>query len=117
MNGKNWNTCNQTFLNTLGYGTVCDEACTYANIVIEPDKTYLFRFIAATIDTFAGVAIQDHNLTIVQADGGSWIQPYETNYLEMHSGQRYAAIIKGKSLNELEQTKKLTYVTLPPSQI
>jgi FtsP/CotA-like multicopper oxidase with cupredoxin domain len=56
------------------------------------------------------VAFQDHNLTIVQTDGGSWIEPYETNYLEMHSGQRYAAIVKGKSLSELQQTKKLTYV-------
>ena len=113
MNGQNWAECNQTLLDTLGYGTECDEACTYSNIQIEPDKTYLFRFIAATIDTFAGIAIQDHNITLVQVDGGSWIEPYDTDYLEMHSGQRYAAIIQGKSLQELQETQKLTYV-LPP---
>lgn len=102
--------CNQTLLDTLGYGTQCDDACTFLNIEIEPDKTYLFRFIAATIDTFAGIAIQEHNMTLVQVDGGSWIEPYETNYLEMHSGQRYAAIIRGKTVQELDETQKLTYV-------
>jgi len=91
VNGHNWVVCNQTLLDTLGYGTQCDEACTFSNIEIEPDKTYLFSFIAATIDTFAGIAIQEHNMTIVQVDGGSWIETYDTNYLEMHSPQWYAA--------------------------
>jgi FtsP/CotA-like multicopper oxidase with cupredoxin domain len=112
VNGKNWAECNQTLLDGFGYGTQCDTLCTYSNIEIEPEKTYLFRFIAATIDTFAGIAIQDHNLTIVQADGGSWLEPYNTNYLEVHSGQRYAAIVKGKSLQELQETQKITYVSL-----
>jgi L-ascorbate oxidase len=116
VNGQDWTVCNQTVLDGLGYGTVCDTSCSYATIEIEPDKTYLFRFLAATIDTFAGIAIQDHNVTLVQVDGGSWIEPYETEYFEMHSGQRYAAIVKGKSKQELEETKKLTYVsTLCPS--
>lgn len=112
INGKTWEECNRTELDILGYGTKCDDACTYSNIEIEPEKTYLFRFIGATINTFAGIAIQDHNLTIVQVDGGSWIEPYETNYLEIHSGQRYSVIIKGKSLEELEVTKKFNYVQI-----
>ena len=118
VNGQDWTVCNQTILDGLGYGTVCDTSCSYASIEIEPDKTYLFRFIGATIDTFAGIAIQDHNVTLVQVDGGSWIEPYETEYFEMHTGQRYAAIVKGKSKQELEETKKLTYVyiTLCPSR-
>jgi L-ascorbate oxidase len=110
VNGKNWAECNQTVLDGLGYGTQCDQACTYSNIEIEPDKTYLFRFVAASVDTFAGIAIQEHNMTLVQVDGGSWLEPFETNYLEMHSGQRYAVIIKGKSVEELSQSEKLTYV-------
>jgi len=80
---------------------------------MEPDKTYLFRFVAASVDTFAGIAFQDHNMTIVQVDGGSWIEPFETNYIEIHSGQRVAVIVKAKSLQELQESGKLTYVLSP----
>jgi len=94
-----------------GYGQTCNTACTYPEISIEPEKTYLFRFVGATIDSFVGIAIQDHNLTIVQVDGGSWIEPFETNYLQVHSGQRYAAIVKGKSIAELAAFGKPYYVS------
>ena len=47
-------------------------------------------------------------------DRGSWIEPYETNYIEMATGQRWACILKAKSKEELEATGQLAYV-LPHS--
>jgi L-ascorbate oxidase len=39
-------------------------------IHVEPNRTYLFRFIGGTALTFASIAIQGHeNLTIIEADG------------------------------------------------
>jgi FtsP/CotA-like multicopper oxidase with cupredoxin domain len=110
INGQNYATCNQTVLTQFNDTNTCDNKCSYAAFDLEPDKTYLFRFIGATIDTFSGIAIEDHNLTIVQVDGGSWIEPYDTNYIEMHSGQRYACILKAKTQEELEKSGQLTYV-------
>jgi FtsP/CotA-like multicopper oxidase with cupredoxin domain len=113
VNGHNYATCNQTVLKQFNDTNTCDNKCSYAAIDLEPDKTYLFRFIGATIDTFSGIAIEGHNLTIVQIDGGSWIEPYDTDYIEMHTGQRYACIVKAKSKEELEKSGQLTYV-IPP---
>jgi FtsP/CotA-like multicopper oxidase with cupredoxin domain len=40
-----------------------------ASLVVEPGKTYLLRVISATSLSFLDMAIQGHNLTIVEADG------------------------------------------------
>lgn len=57
--------------------------------------------IGATIDSFVGFSIAGHKLQIVQVDGGSWIEPYEADYVLVHAGQRYAVIVEGKSEEEL----------------
>ena len=48
MNGKQFATCNQTIVDALGYGGTCSNDCGYANIEIEPGKTYLFRIVQPT---------------------------------------------------------------------
>lgn len=42
--------------------------------------------IGATIDSFVGFSIAGHKMQIVQVDGGSWIQPYEVDYVLVHAG-------------------------------
>jgi L-ascorbate oxidase len=48
-------------------GTTCNASL--STIDVEPGKTYRLRFIGATSLTFASLAIEDHSLSIIQADG------------------------------------------------
>ena len=48
-------------------GTACNASL--SAIDVEPGKTYRLRFIGATAITFASLAIEDHSLSIIQADG------------------------------------------------
>jgi hypothetical protein len=97
FNGKQFSVCNQTIVDALGYGETCGRDCSFANVQIEPGKTYLFRIvhsfikhtyrqIGALIDSFVGFSIAGHKMQIVQVDGGSWIQPYEADYVLVHAG-------------------------------
>jgi len=45
LNGKQFAVCNQTIVDALGYGETCGVGCGFANIQIEPGKTYLFRIV------------------------------------------------------------------------
>ena len=48
-------------------GTTCHASL--STIDVQPGKTYRLRFIGATALTFASLAIEDHLMTIIQADG------------------------------------------------
>jgi hypothetical protein len=45
LNGKQFSVCNQTIVDALGYGETCGSDCSFANVQIEPGKTYLFRIV------------------------------------------------------------------------
>lgn len=47
-------------------GTACNAEL--STIDVEPGKTYRLRFIGATALTFASLAIEGHELTVIQAD-------------------------------------------------
>jgi FtsP/CotA-like multicopper oxidase with cupredoxin domain len=68
---------------------------------VEPSKTYLFRFVGAQGLTFLRYALEGHNFTIVQVDGGSYTKPLEVDHIELGTGQRYAALLTTKSVEEL----------------
>lgn len=46
-----------------------------------------------------------HNFTIVQVDGGSYTKPLEVDHIEFGTGQRYAALLTTKSIEELNGQK------------
>lgn len=71
-------------------GTACNASLSI--IDVEPGKTYRLRFIGATALTFASLAIEDHLLTIIQADG-SYTQPHETSFLQITTGQRFDVLL------------------------
>ncbi|KAF1991894.1 multicopper oxidase [Aulographum hederae CBS 113979] len=83
------------------------EECGLASIDVEPGKTYRLRFIMATGLSFVSLGIEEHGFSIIEADG-MYTQPYETDFLQLGSGQRYSVLLKTKSLEELESANGTT---------
>ncbi|EHK50822.1 hypothetical protein TRIATDRAFT_83848 [Trichoderma atroviride IMI 206040] len=91
------------------YGIVDPSSAALSVIEVDPGKTYRFRFVAATALSLALFGFQDHTeLDIIAADGG-YTKPQNVSVLQMGSGQRYDALLKTKSCDELRKLGKLDY--------
>ncbi|KAL7917227.1 Cupredoxin [Trichoderma austrokoningii] len=91
------------------YGIVDPSSAALSVIDVDPGKTYRFRFVAATALSLAQFAFQDHTeLDIIAADG-AYTKPQNVSVLQMGSGQRYDALFRTKSCDELRQLGKLDY--------
>ncbi|OIW24688.1 L-ascorbate oxidase [Coniochaeta ligniaria NRRL 30616] len=86
------------------------DSCSLAVIDVEPATTYRFRIIGATGLSHLIIGIDEHpDLTIIQVDGGEYVQPYPVEYIQLGSGQRYDVLLTTKSEEELEVDGKDTY--------
>lgn len=47
--GNNFSVCNRTIVTALGYGEPCGNSCSFANVEIEPGKTYLFQIVSLIV--------------------------------------------------------------------
>lgn len=89
-----------------GYGTnkTADPdipGCSLHRINVEPGKIYRLRFIGATGLSFLSLKLQGHsNTQIIEADG-AYTKPYDVDYLQIASGQRYSVLLKTKTVAEL----------------
>ncbi|PFH61132.1 hypothetical protein XA68_18139 [Ophiocordyceps unilateralis] len=73
-----------------------------AIINVEPQKTYRFRFMAASALSVLLLAFEGHQrLDIIQADG-EYTKPYPVEMIQMGSGQRFEALLKTKTCQELK---------------
>lgn len=61
----------------------------FAYFDVEPNKTYLVRVIGALTFRTLGVAVQGHDMTLVEIDAEP-VQPHKVPYLEISAGQRMA---------------------------
>ena len=80
-------------------------SCQLASISIEPGLTYRLRFIGATALSFISLAIESHDVSIIEADG-HYTKPLNTSFLQIGSGQRYSVLLTAKSEAELEKVNK-----------
>ncbi|KAI8645518.1 multicopper oxidase-domain-containing protein, partial [Parasitella parasitica] len=64
----------------------------YTYFDVEPNKTYLVRTIGALTFRTLGVAVQGHNMTLVEIDGEP-VQPHKVDYIELSAGQRMSFTI------------------------
>ncbi|KAL4931773.1 Cupredoxin [Aspergillus undulatus] len=80
-------------------------SCKLAAISVEPEKTYRLRFIGATALSFISLAIEGHDVHIIEADG-HYTKPLKTSFLQIGSGQRYSVLLTSKSKEELEKINK-----------
>ena len=78
-------------------------------IYVEPNSMYRMRFVGATTLTYTALAIEDHtDLQIIEADGG-YTKPFSTTFLQLGSGQRFSALLKSNTCDQLEQSGKMDY--------
>ncbi|CAL1366162.1 unnamed protein product [Linum trigynum] len=56
-----------------------------------PNKTYRLRVASTTALASLNLAIGNHKMVVVEADG-NYIQPFETNDIDIYSGESYSVI-------------------------
>lgn len=80
-----------------------------ANIDIEPNSVYRMRFIGGHSLSYSALGVEDHtDLQVIEADG-AYTKPHSTTFLQIASGQRFSALLKSKTCDELKQSGKLDY--------
>ena len=90
INGKGWHK-NISFMNTR-----------LSTFNVERGKTYRFRLIGAQANYAYRFSIDGHNLTLVATDG-YFIEPVETDYIIVHTGERYDFLLTA------DQTDKVNF--------
>ena len=74
-----------------------------------PGSTSRLRFISGTALSLVTLGIEDHeNLTIIEADG-EYTKPWNTDHLQLGSGQRFSVLFKAKTQAELEALNKTSF--------
>lgn len=76
----------------------CDEGgCSVQDYVpsipVEEGKTYLFRIINAGTIASVNLAMANHTMSVVKADG-TFVDPFDVTSLEVNIAQRYSVLVK-----------------------
>jgi len=101
--GLNDRTGNASFSNAT------DDSCKPYVINVEPGKTYRLRFVSATALSFVMVGIEGHSeLTVIEADG-HFTKPVATDHIQLGSGQRFSALLKTKTQEQLDAEGRTSY--------
>lgn len=59
---------------------------------VDYNKTYLLRFISATLHSYLNISISDHNFNIVEIEG-SYTKSFSTQKIWINSGERYTVLL------------------------
>ncbi|KAJ4265244.1 hypothetical protein NW764_015655 [Fusarium oxysporum] len=78
-------------------------------IEVEPAKAYRLRFIGATSLSMAMIGVENHTQFDIIAADGHYTQPYTVDLIQIGTGQRYDAVLRTKSCQELRELGKLDY--------
>lgn len=75
--------------------------CALPVIVVEPDKTYLFRFIGALAISMVSLGIEGHaSMDVIGADG-HYTKAHNIDHLQITTGQRFDVLLKTKSVDDI----------------
>ncbi|CAR28376.1 ZYRO0F02574p [Zygosaccharomyces rouxii] len=69
-----------------------------ATLDFKPGETYLLRFINSGLFVSQYIAIESHNMTIVEVDG-VYVKPNTTDLIYVATGQRISVLVKAKENN------------------
>lgn len=87
-------TCNVTAVTYPANATASPPtpACSHAEILVEPGKTYLLRLISAVHLIYTTVCFEGHNLTIIAEDDIP-VDPVTMPCVDIFSGQRFDVLL------------------------
>ncbi|GAQ82977.1 hypothetical protein KFL_001310085 [Klebsormidium nitens] len=99
LNGRGQFNCTPAIERTGGYGdldpykacNVSSADCGPTVLKVQPNTTYRARILSGAAQSYMLFSIENHTLTIVQADGG-YTEPRNVSVLEIASGQSYSVL-------------------------
>ncbi|KAK4783940.1 hypothetical protein SAY86_018308 [Trapa natans] len=69
------------------------EQCAPYILTVHPNKTYRLRLASTTALASLNVAVENHKMVVVEADG-NYVEPFEVDDLYIYSGESYSVLIK-----------------------
>ncbi|KAL5580037.1 hypothetical protein UlMin_012479 [Ulmus minor] len=69
------------------------EQCAPPILQVHPNKTYRLRIASTTALASLNLAIGNHKIVVVEADG-NYLQPFAVDDLDIYSGESYSVLIK-----------------------
>lgn len=69
------------------------EECAPQILHVEPNKTYRIRIASTTSLASLNLAISNHKLVVVEADG-NYVTPFEVNDMDIYSGESYSVLLR-----------------------
>ncbi|CAI9106094.1 OLC1v1005152C1 [Oldenlandia corymbosa var. corymbosa] len=70
-----------------------DEQCAPEILHVQPNKTYRLRLSSTTSVVSLNLAIGNHKLVVVEADG-NYIEPFEVDNMDIYSGESYSILFR-----------------------
>lgn len=95
INGRGQYNCSLAAKYTQGNECKLNGGEQYAPYIlhVRPNKTYRLRIASTTALASLNLAIGGHKMIVVEADG-NYVQPFETDDLDIYSGETYSVLIK-----------------------
>ncbi|KAL9677666.1 hypothetical protein QQ045_005900 [Rhodiola kirilowii] len=69
------------------------EQCAPRIFRVEPNKTYMLRIASSTSLASLNLAIKNHKMVVVEADG-NYVQPFSVQDMDIYSGDSYSVLFK-----------------------
>ncbi|KAJ1381549.1 Multicopper oxidase, type 1 [Sesbania bispinosa] len=69
------------------------EECAPQILHVDPNKTYRIRIASSTSLASLNLAIANHKMVVVEADG-NYVQPFAVDDIDIYSGESYSVLIK-----------------------
>uniref|UniRef100_A0A7N0V111 L-ascorbate oxidase n=1 Tax=Kalanchoe fedtschenkoi TaxID=63787 RepID=A0A7N0V111_KALFE len=69
------------------------EQCAPEILTVEPNKTYRLRIASSTSLQSLSLAIKNHAMVVVEADG-NYVQPFSVDDMDIYSGDSYSVLFK-----------------------
>ncbi|KAL9244349.1 hypothetical protein vseg_018135 [Gypsophila vaccaria] len=96
VNGRGQFNCSLAPNSANSSSTQCkfrgNEQCAPQILRVEPNKTYRLRLASTTALASLNLAIGNHKLTIVEADG-NYVKPFTVDDLDIYSGESYSILL------------------------
>ncbi|XP_020573957.1 L-ascorbate oxidase-like isoform X2 [Phalaenopsis equestris] len=95
INGRGQYNCSLAAHLTEGTSSykITNKQCAPVVLQVHPNKTYRLRISSVTSLSSLNLAVGNHNLTVVEADG-NYVKPFNVNDMDVYSGETYSILIR-----------------------